>query len=381
MSGSSLDGLDLAVCRFVLSEDDDGGPCVAEWSVRAAATDAYPRPWRARLRSAPHLPAAELWRLHTDLGHWFGQRARAFLDQHPDLPVDLCGSHGHTVFHDPGRGFTVQIGDGAALAHRLGLPTVTELRGADVAAGGQGAPLAPLADNYLLGDYDGHLNLGGIANLSWRTGGGDYLAGDVSGCCQILDRLAQRAGSDYDRGGRLAASGRPAPAVAQKIAALPYHQLDYPKSLDNGWVRDELWPLLDDRAVPATDLLHTFTRWLAKKIAYDLGAVAGAEQGAERSAGGYRILIAGGGAHNDYLVEQLRATQDPERPHFRFEVADDTTVDFKEAALIALAALFRVRGIANALPAATGAARATVNGALFLPGPTVGPATKAAPLG
>lgn len=366
MSGSSLDGLDLAICRIQL--DATAEVLVPDWEIVAAQTVAFPLLWQARLRTAPHLPGQELWRLHTDLGHWIGQCASAFLAAHPGWPVSLAGSHGHTVFHDPGQKFTAQIGDGAAIAHQLRVPTVTELRGADVAAGGQGAPLAPLADKYLFPEYDGFLNLGGIANLSYRKADGTYVAGDISGCCQILDRLAQRTGAAYDAGGHLAAQGSPAPATAQKIAALPYHQLPYPKSLGNAWVRDELWPLLDDKSIPAADLLHTFTRWLAKKTAYDLGAVAGAKKVEKSKASPAKILVTGGGSRNTYLVSQLTATQPGEHPAFQFIVPDETTADFKEAALIALAALLRRQGIANALPSATGADRPTVNGALFFGG-------------
>lgn len=370
MSGSSLDGLDLAICRFQL--DHASSQQITAWEILAAETDPFPPAWQARLRSAPHLPGRELWRLHADLGHWIGQRAAAFLARHPAHKPTLAGSHGHTVFHYPDQQFTGQIGDGAAIAFRLGLPVVTELRGSDVAAGGQGAPLAPLADKYLYPDFGGFLNLGGIANLSLKTGDGTYIAGDISGCCQVLDRLAAREGLRFDAGGHLAAQGSPAPATAQKIAALPYHQLAYPKSLGNDWVVEQLWPLLDDPSIPAADLLHTFTRWLARKIAHDLahlGAAAGANNEQKSSAQPVRILLTGGGAHNDFLVTQLRATQDAAQPTFEFVVADAATTDFKEAALIALAALFRAAGLPNALISATGARRETINGALYLPPP------------
>jgi len=366
MSGSSLDGLDLAVCRIRL--DAGAENLVPDWEIVAAETDPFPPVWRARLRSAPGLPGRELWRLHADLGHWIGRRAQNFLARHPALSVSLAGSHGHTIFHDPERRFTTQIGDGAAIATTLGLPTVTELRGSDVAVGGQGAPLAPLADKYLFPEYDGFLNLGGIANLSLRRSNGNYVAGDISGCCQILDRLAAREGLPYDAGGALAYGGSPAPAFAHKIAALPFHQLPYPKSLGNAWVRESLWPLLDDHGVPAADLLHTFTRWLAKKIAYDLGflgADAGEKEVFKSSEKPRRILLTGGGIHNDFLVRQLRATQDADHPDFDFIIPDIVTADFKEAALIALAALLRQHGLPNALSSATGAPRETVNGALF----------------
>ncbi|MEM9929480.1 MAG: anhydro-N-acetylmuramic acid kinase [Bacteroidota bacterium] len=366
MSGSSLDGLDLALCRFSFSPDD--ALLIPSWEILAATTDPYPPTWQARLRSAPHLPGRELWRLHADFGHWIGQRAKRFLAEHPDHVPELVGSHGHTIFHAPEQKFTTQIGDGAAIAAQLAIRTVTELRSSDVAIGGEGAPLAPLADKYLFPEYDGFLNLGGIANLSLKQEDGHYLAGDITGCCQILDRLAQRTGHNYDPAGHLAAQGSPAPAFSPKVAALPYHQLPYPKSLDNGWVREQLWPILDDKSVPAQDLLHTFTRWLAAKIAYDLAFVgegAGAKQGKGSQDAPRRILLTGGGSHNTFLVDQLRATQDAAKPTFDFVVATKQMVDFKEAALIALCALLRVKDIPNALPSATGAPRATINGAVY----------------
>ena len=367
MSGSSLDGLDFAICTFEYSlEAADFS--VRNWRIEAATTDPFPPAWRARLEMAPHLPGRELWRLHADLGHWIGQRAAAFLADYSGPAPTLVGSHGHTVFHDPSWQFTTQIGDGAAIAHALGLPTVTELRGADVAAGGQGAPLAPVADKYLFPDYPAFLNLGGIANLSVRTASGDYVAGDISGCCQILDRLARLEGRAYDDGGGLARSGRFQPALAEAIGALPYHAAAYPKSLGNDWVVETLWPVLRGFDCSAVDKLNTFTKWLAVKIAADLeemGEVAGAEIGGES-----KVLVTGGGAKNGFLLEQLnRAGSQSGR--YTFGSQELTVTDFKEAALIALCALLRIEAQPNSLPSATNATRPTVNGALYLPPPSI----------
>ena len=368
MSGSSLDGLDLAVCRIVL--DPTGDTTVPQWEILAAETDPYPPTWMARLRSAPALPGRELWRLHADLGRWIGQRAKDFLLRHPHLQPTLVGSHGHTVFHDPELQFTTQIGDGAALAEALGLPVVAELRGADVAAGGQGAPLAPLADKYLFPEYGAFLNLGGIANLSIRQGDGNYLAGDISGCCQVLDRLAAREGLRYDAGGSLARQGTLHPATAAKLSDLPFHALPYPKSLDNGWVREQLWPVIEGADLSTADALRTFSMWLADKIAIDMGTNAGYGPGLLRDAGKdakSKVLVTGGGARNTFLVDLLRMTQETAEHGFDFVVPDETTADFKEAALVAFCAVLRQAGIPNALASATGAPRDTVNGAMFLP--------------
>ena len=365
MSGSSLDGLDIAVCRFVVDPDDEN--LITDWEIVAAETDPYPPVWKARLRSAPTLPGRELWRLHSDLGRWIGRRSRRFLAKHPEVKPTLVGSHGHTVFHDPAAGFTTQIGDGALIATALRLPTVTQLRSADVASGGQGAPLAPLADKYLFRDYDAFLNLGGIANLSVRRADGNFVAGDISGCCQVLDRLAAREGMPYDDGGNLAQQGTLHPATAQKISKLPYHSKPYPKSLDNGWVRDELWPVIVDSELNTPNALRTFTVWLAEKIARDLEQVTGADAGA-KDVEKRSVLVTGGGAANTFLLRMLKATQADRANGFEFVVPRPKVADFKEAALVALCALLRRDERPNALASATGAREDTVNGAVFLPG-------------
>ena len=379
MSGSSLDGLDFAVCRFRLAESEDFA--LAEWEIMAAETDPFPPTWEARLRSAPALPGRELWRLHADFGRWIGRRAADYLGRHPSLRPSLVGSHGHTIFHEPDRGFTTQIGDGAFIARALGLTTVSEFRSGDLAVGGQGAPLAPIADKYLFPQYDGFLNLGGIANLSIKTAEGEYLAGDISGCCQILDRLAAREGLAYDDGGRLSAGGSIAPAFAPKLEALPFHNLPYPKSLGNTWVREALWPIVNDKEIATADCLYSFTVWLSEKIGKDfkqlgeirevassrlqvdrLQVAAATEANDEPS----KILITGGGARNTFLVNQLRATQNSENPRFNFLTTDPVTGDFKEAALMAICALLRAQGQPNALASATGATQNNINGALYL---------------
>lgn len=378
MSGSSLDGLDFAICRFVL--DFSAGVQVSDWSILAAATDPYPPTWRARLETAPFLPGRELWRLHADLGHWVGQRAAAFLSRHPDHLPALIGSHGHTVFHDPVRHFTTQIGDGAAIAERTGLTTVAEFRGADVAAGGQGAPIAPVADKYLFPNYPAFLNLGGIANLSVRLADGKYLAGDISGCCQILDRLAQIEGLPYDKDGQLAAAGKFLPDLAEQLGGLDFHAQPYPKALGNNWVRESLWPILQESTASVPDRLHTFCKWLSVKIAVDIeGATAyaapsaGAEAQKNLTAAGeaipHQVLVTGGGANNRFLLQQLQKNQAAAGSNLQFVVPDPQLADFKEAALMALCAVLRLEGQPNSLASATGASRDTVNGAVYLPTP------------
>ena len=349
MSGSSLDGLDLACCTFWL--DRQGPLRITDWSIEAATTVPYPSDWKDRLRQATQLSSQGTWQLHAELGTYIGRQAALFLEDHPRLRPKLVGCHGHTTFHEPGSGYSIQLGDGARIAAALDLPVVTELRSADIAAGGQGAPLAPVADRYLFPNHAAFLNLGGIANFSLRQADGRFIAGDVSGCCQILDRLAGLQGLPYDAGGTLARSGAYLPELAATLTALGYHRQPYPKSLSNQWVVQTLWPLLRDHEAPVADRLFTFTRWLAHTIAQDLQQAGGAT-GA--------ILVTGGGARNTFLTDSLSAALQP----LGVEVATGLTGDFKEAALIALCALFRQLELPNSLASATGARHDTVNGAL-----------------
>ncbi|CAH1001773.1 Anhydro-N-acetylmuramic acid kinase [Neolewinella maritima] len=353
MSGSSLDGLDLACCSFTLAARPPLH--IADWSIDAATTIAYPPEWKERLRQATTLTTPQTCELHAALGTYIGQQAATFLTQHPELRPTLVGCHGHTTHHDPAQGYSIQLGDGAHIARQLQLPVVTELRSADIAAGGQGAPLAPVADRYLFPTHQAFLNLGGIANFSIRTAGDQFVAGDVTGCCQILDRLAAERGLAYDAGGALARSGNWLPQLADSLDTLPYHRQPYPKSLSNQWVVQQLWPLVRDTQASVPDRLHTFTTWLARTIAHDLlqvsaGAAAGAQQ----------LLVSGGGARNTFLVDQLTAALQP----MRVAVADGLAGDYKEAALIALCALLRQQGLPNSLASATGARHDTINGAL-----------------
>ena len=350
MSGSSLDGIDLAVCTFLL--DSAREDPVGSWSIDAARTVAYSESWRKRLRAAAEQSARELQALDADLGQWIGEQVVAFLQQNATPAPQLIGCHGHTVFHEPAEGYSLQIGAGAAISALTGLPVVTDLRSADIAAGGEGAPLAPVADRHLFPQYRAFLNLGGIANFSIRRHEGAFLAGDLSGCCQILDRLAALREMPYDDGGRLARSGSFLPDLHRTIRSLPFHGRPCPKSLSNQWVTDTLWPVLRDHPGTVEDRMHTFVEFLTETIIGELEVFI-------PDGDNLRVLVTGGGAHNSYLMERLARRGD-----LSFET-EGQVADFKEAALIALCALLRWKELPNSLASATGADRDTINGALY----------------
>jgi len=346
MSGSSLDGLDLALCSFTARSDQGW-----DWQILEAETRTFSRAWRNRLTAAPRLPAAELADLHVHFGRYLGEEARAFLDHKRTAQVpDALASHGHTVFHAPERGYSLQIGHGAYLAQAAGLPVVCDFRSADLAAGGQGAPLAPVADKWLFPAYGAYLNLGGIANVSIPRAG-SWLGFDVTACNQLLNALAAEAGKPFDESGKLAASGKLLPDLLRQLNAASFFDQRPPKSLSNSWVREVLvQPALAFPAAPA-DKLHTACRHVAAQVGR---ALAGPEG---------RLLVTGGGAHNDFLLACLAEAL----PALVVRKPGTQVIEFKEALLMAFMGALFAQGSPNTLPAVTGARRAVVAGAYHRP--------------
>ena len=197
MSGSSLDGLDLALCVF------RGSYRHPEWSLEQHTKVSFPDTLKPRLANAHHASGFELMQLDADFGSFIGQEIKQWM-QNESISADYIASHGHTVFHEPSLGFTTQIGSGSHIAHITGIDTITSFRNADVAAGGQGAPFAPIADSALFPGYDGYLNFGGIANVHIISEEEHAKAWDIGPCNQVLNFLAEKLGKEYDANGDIA---------------------------------------------------------------------------------------------------------------------------------------------------------------------------------
>ena len=337
MSGTSLDGVDMALC------DIEGEVC----RTVAARTVPYPAAWRQRLEALTSATALDYALAHVELGHFFGQCVNGFLAGCGQRP-EAVASHGHTVFHQPSRGLTAQIGDPDAIAAETGLPVVANFRALDVALGGQGAPLVPIGDELLYGQYDACLNLGGIANISYRHGG-RRVAYDICPCNMALNRLASRLGLDFDPDGDNASQGRLHPQLADGLDAIPYYHCAPPKSLGKEWFEAQFWPRVEAAPFPVADLLRTVVEHEARQIARVL-----AEQQIRS------LLATGGGAHNAFLIARIAALA----PRTAVHVPDDLTVDYKEAIVFALLGYLRLQGRANTLASVTGARCNSVGGSV-----------------
>lgn len=351
MSGSSLDGLDLAVCRFVLKEDR-----LESWAPLAGKTIPLPRAWKERLRQLPGAGPREVAAAHAAYGQWVGQKLRQWLDRE-DLHPSGAGIHGHTLFHEPdgSAGFSLQIGDGAHAAAASGIPVVTDFRNADIAAGGQGAPMAPLADTLLFPGYDAWLNIGGIANITVAGKKGRISARDVCGANQLLNALAALEGLSMDRDGRLAARGRVLDDLLDQANAQT--SPSGIRSLSNQEVQEGVVRLFLSWPGAVEDRLATATRWVADRIAEALP-----EAGVPKRA---VVMVTGGGAFNRHLLRELQDRLSSGRWSLTLPSAD--TIRYKEAWLMALAGLYRWLSIPNFVRGVTGSRMAVCGGALFLP--------------
>ncbi len=351
MSGSSLDGLDIALVRL----HESGGVWRYEW----LATDcvSYPDEWIVRLKEAKGLGVPDFLRLHTAYGHYTGRVVRAFLDrQSESFAIDFIASHGHTIFHDPATGTTSQIGDGASIAAESGLPVISELRNMDLAFGGQGAPIVPLGEQLLFPEYDYWLNLGGIANITYRQESA-WIAFDVCACNQVLNALAGSAGYPYDDGGRIAAGGRVDAELLEKLNGVAYFRQPVPKSLDNAFSVKEILPIIEGCGGSLPDRLRTSVEHMAVQIAAAIPA--GSQAG--------QMLATGGGALNNFLIERLRARL--EKRGIKVVVPDMLTVQYKEALIMALLGARRWRGETTTLHTVTGASRSSIGGAIWANSP------------
>ena len=345
MSGSSMDGLDMAYC--VLSEV--GG----DWSCEIEAADSlsFNEEWRKKLLELTKLSAKELLQAHADFGHYMGKQIKSFIEKNKlEHKVHFVASHGHTVFHEPQNGMTFQMGDGAAIAAELELPVISDLRNMDVAFGGQGAPIVPMAEKMLWSGYEYFLNLGGIANISHHNGD-EILAYDVCPANRVLNALMNTIDKEYDDKGVLSASGHCDGALLEKLNSLDYYNLPIPKSLSNDFGLEKVLPLIEGSELSLKDQLST----LVEHIAMQVGKSCTTEG---------KILISGGGAHNDYLLQRIDHYTGLKK--VTVEKGDTETIEYKEAVCMALMGAMRWREEENVLSSVTGARQNSIGGALWM---------------
>ncbi|MCK0131900.1 anhydro-N-acetylmuramic acid kinase [Flavobacteriaceae bacterium F08102] len=339
MSGTSLDGVDLCYVRF--SRDNTYG-----FKILNATTIPYSTLWKEKLQAAFLEDPSNLGHLHQAYGIYLGELLQSFIRENAIEKLDFVASHGHTIFHKPEEQYTLQIGDGAMIAKQIGVKVVADFRSQDVRLGGQGAPLVPVGDRLLFGEYDYCLNLGGFANISFEDGG-KRLAFDICPINIVFNHYVQKVGRAFDVGGQFASKGKVDITLEAALNELAYYRKNPPKSLGFEWVKETVIPLIDQFDLSVKDVLATFSQHVALQISKVIQPRR-------------RVLVTGGGVYNTFFMNHLIRMTASE-----MVIPSKMIIEYKEALIFAFLGYLRLEGETNVLKEVTGAVRDHSSGEIF----------------
>ncbi|UMQ43542.1 anhydro-N-acetylmuramic acid kinase [Chryseobacterium sp. Y16C] len=331
MSGTSLDGLDICFAKFEKQKAWD-------FEIIKAETIPYPKALEDQLKNSIYLSPEELLELNSEYGFYLGKTVKNFIEKHQLQHIDLIASHGHTVFHQPQKKFTLQIGDGRAIKIETGLPVIYDFRSQDVLMNGNGAPLVPIGDELLFSQYDACLNLGGFSNISLKVNN-KRIAFDIAPVNIVLNKFAQELNKDFDENGDLAKTGKIHENLLSQLNSLEFYQKPHPKSLGIEWCNENIFPMFRD--VEAIDILATFTEHAAQQISnvFNKNHLK-------------NVLCTGGGTFNQYLIEKIRNKTTTE-----IIVPKKELIEYKEALIFAFMGVLRLNNEINVLSSATGSSQ------------------------
>lgn len=344
MSGTSLDGIDLAQIHFSICND--------KWSytIVQAETIAYDIEWINKLKNAVAFSEAELQNLNENYTVLLANVINTFISKNEIDNIDAVCSHGHTILHQPQNGITLQIGNLPDIAGLINQVVVCDFRVQDVALGGQGAPLVPIGDRILFSNFDYCLNLGGFSNISFEQNK-KRLAFDISPVNTVLNFYAQVLGYDYDNEGAISRGGKLNVSLFEQLNQLEFYSLPFPKSLGFEYVKTIVLPLMETFEISVEEKLRTFTEHIAFQVSKALKDKKGS------------LYITGGGAYNDFLIDRIQFYL----PTFEIIVPDKKTIEFKEALIFALLGVLKLRNEINVLSSVTGAKHDHSSGKIYFP--------------
>ncbi len=342
MSGTSLDGVDLAYIKFNHSEN---------WTfeIFQSETVSYSKEWLNKLKNAIHFSSSELEELNISYTKLLASIISDFISKHNLTEIDAVCSHGHTILHQPQNGFTLQIGNLPIIRDLVNQTIVCDFRVQDVQLGGQGAPLVPIGDELLFSQYDYCLNLGGFSNVSFNENG-NRIAFDISPVNTVLNFYANELGFPYDDAGNLARSGNINQDLLKQLNGLDFYKAPYPKSLGMEFVNAEIFPLINSYSIDVKDKLRTFVEHIAVQISKIC------------SKPNAKLFVTGGGAYNRFLIERLHNFL----PTTEVVIPDDKTIQFKEALIFGFLGVLRLLNEINVLSSVTGASKNHSSGVVFM---------------
>lgn len=340
MSGSSLDGVDIALVGF---QDK-------KWGIQKAKTYQLPEALKISLRSSTHQRAIELAHTESSFSNFISDCLIEFITA--DKKVDVIGIHGHTILHLPEIETSWQLLNGGMVAAKCELPVVSDFRNQDMALGGQGTPMAVIADRDLFAGHDYYLNLGGIVNIS-EDKNGQWIAYDICPCNQVLNHFSSKVGMEYDKDGILSSQGNISSDLLHQLSADGFYIQAPPKSIDNSWVRDKVIKLVESYKLSTEDILRTVIEFISNQISKTI------------SRDNSSLYVTGGGAKNKFLIKTLQEKLSGKKT--TVFVPDETIIDYKEAVLIAYCAVLRIHAQPNFMAKVSGASSNAIGGALYLP--------------
>ncbi len=343
MSGSSLDGIDICCVSF--------DPSDWTWSLESGITVTLPEHIKLGLSEITSATPWILAELESKYSQFMAQSLLTYMESN-EVEPDAIGIHGHTILHSPQWKTSWQLINGGMVTSLCQVPVVCDFRNQDMALGGQGTPMAVIADRDLFPGYDYYINLGGIANISCHHLG-QWMAFDLCPCNQLLNHYSQLLGMLYDSHGRLASDGRINGQLLSELLTDGYLASPPPKSIDNTWIKETVIPSIDKYDLTPTDTLRTLVEYVITVIHNNLREAS------------CSVLVTGGGAYNSFMMELLR-NKCAEKGS-KIMIPDSELIDYKEAILIAYCAALRLLKKPNFVSSATGASTDVIGGALYLP--------------
>lgn len=341
MSGTSLDGVDLVYVRF---EKDN----YTNFKILASETIPYTLEWKKELQEAIFYSKEKLAYINVTYGALLADVLNTFIESNKILKIDFIASHGHTILHQPEKGYTLQVGDGQTIANKTKQKVVCDFRTQDIQLGGQGAPLVPIGDKLLFTTYDYCVNLGGFANVSYEKEN-HRLAFDICPVNIVLNFYTRKLNLDYDDGGQLARSGKLNNKLLEGLNKIPFYSKSPPKSLGLEWVQETIFPLINALEKDISSILKTFVEHAAIQMAANIEIPS-------------KVLFTGGGVFNSYLIERIEFYTKQ-----RVVVVEKELIEYKEALIFAFLGILRVHNKVNCLASVTGATKDHSSGEIFTP--------------
>ena len=335
MSGTSLDGIDLAICSFYKTKN-------WQFCIEKCTTFPYNKYWKETLQNLHSKSAEQIKLIDKKYGLFIGDTINNFL---ASKKVDFIASHGHTIFHQPKNKYTLQIGEGEIIAKITKATTINDFRSLDISLNGQGAPLVPIGDLHLFSDYKYCINLGGFSNISIKNNG-MITAFDICPVNIVLNEVCQQLGIEYDNNGDIAKRGKLIPILLEQLNSLNFYKQKAPKSLSREWTEANIYPLLKN--YKTADILNTF----CEHISIQIGVFLKNES----------ALFTGGGVFNTYLIERIK-----HHSYSKIIIPDNTLINFKESLIFAFLGVLRIENKVNCLQSVTGAKRDNCGGVIHHP--------------